>query len=723
MARPEPLILAAGASLALDGDCWVVESVAAHEGKAVLVKGDSRRTVSLRLLMSGEAHPASLALPELVQVPVMQDLSAQQHELLALRFAHVMEAETGYQSGDALRARACEPLPQYDPRLTTVLQRRRSKAAEMAALPPEFLRALGFRGTSERTLRRLAGRCRQMGMLGCLPGSWVRRSPGPQVDAQIREAIMAVWQETQHRSRISMTTRQRLVAQYVAESFGGTVKPPKYHTLRRIWRQWFGPGGARQRYVRSGNRPMSGKHVVVSRPGQIVALDTTVLPVKVRETVFSQPVSACLTLGLDVYTHSLVAFRLTLVSDTAVDVAMLLRDIMMPLPMRQGWGPEMAWPYPGIPESVVTEFAGFPVAGLPFFTPETITTDHGSVYKNHHIIAIERQVGTNVLPARVLRPTDKQAVERAFGSIRSLLFEMLPGYTGIDSADAGADPAGDAVFGLDELEHLIATWVVSIWQNRVLGDHSPSWDPGGQHSPNTLFAAAMAQGGFALQIPPPDLYYAFLPVHHVTVHGQRGVKVRGLWYDGPALDPLRHSRSERGGRRAGRWIVHRDPRDARHVFFPAPGQDGVWHTLRWTGMPPEGELPAFGDARVRELLAQAREAGLRPQSDSELLPLLIGLLSAHVPVSRWPGQPSKQQRSHSREKAQGAAAQSDRNTARQPGKEEQARQMVTALDSSRKSKRLSAAAGNPVTAPARLGDSLRRRSPLLLAIEPETKAS
>jgi len=35
---------------------------------------------------------------------------------------------------------------------------------------------------------------------------------------------------------------------------------------------------------------------------------------------------------------------------------------------------------------------------------------------------------------------DKAAVERAFGALRSLLFEHLPGYTGIDVADRGADP-------------------------------------------------------------------------------------------------------------------------------------------------------------------------------------------------------------------------------------------------------------------------------------------
>ena len=179
-------------------------------------------------------------------------------------------------------------------------------------------------------------------------------------------------------------------------------------------------------------------------------------------------------------------------------------------------------------------------------------------------------IGANVLPARVLRPTDKQACERAFGGIRSLLFEYLPGYTGVDVADRGADPEADAVLTIDEMEHLIATWIVAIWQNRRLGEHAPCWDPAGDHSPNTLLAAAMGQGGFAMQIPAPELFYELLPASFVKIHGQRGVKVRGLWYDGPALDPYRDEPSSRSGQHRGRWAIHRDPRDARTVFFQDP---------------------------------------------------------------------------------------------------------------------------------------------------------
>ena len=141
------------------------------------------------------------------------------------------------------------------------------------------------------------------------------------------------------------------------------------------------------------------------------------------------------------YTHSLVAFRLTLVSDTSVDVAMLLRDMMMPLPMRDGWGQEMEWPYPGVPAAVVAEFAGHRVAGLPFFAPETVTTDHGSVYKNHAPGGGAAGAGLQhpACPGRCGRQ-DKPLSSGRSARCRSLLFEHLPGYTGVDVADRGADP-------------------------------------------------------------------------------------------------------------------------------------------------------------------------------------------------------------------------------------------------------------------------------------------
>ena len=532
----------------LAGIQWRVQEFEPHTGRVLLRRDDGQElSTTIRALVNrSDCRPApaddeGMQHSRGRQPAGLEDLTARQRELAASRYAHLMETEAGYRSGSPLHALPGEPRPEYDPAVTTLRQRRLAKVAEMAALGADSAAMLGLARISERTLARWAGQCRRYGITGCIDGNWLRRGgERPSITEQVREAIYAVHGECLHRSRVSMTTKDRLIRQYIREKFGPEAAIPSYWTLRRTWAEWFGPGGARQRYARSAARlPVTGGHVVIHRPGQVVALDTSPLGVKVREHVFGEPVTASLTLALDLYTHSLVAFRLTLVSDTSVDVAMLLRDVMMPLPLRADWGQDMEWPYPGIPASLVASFAGHKVAGLPFFAPETVTTDHGSVYKNHHLIEVQRVIGANILPARVLRPTDKQAVERAFSGIQSLLLELLLGWRGIDAADRGADPEADAVLTVAQAEHLIATWIVKVWQNRELGEYAPAWDPGTRHSPNTLFAAAMSQGGFALQVPAPELYYELLPVHLVKIHGRRGVKNRGLWYDSPALDPYR----------------------------------------------------------------------------------------------------------------------------------------------------------------------------------------
>jgi hypothetical protein len=315
---------------------------------------------------------------------------------------------------------------------------------------------------------------------------------------------------------------------------------------------------------------------------------------------------------------------------------------------------------------------------------------------------------------------------------------MLLGWRGIDTADRGEDPEADAVLTLAQAEHLIAAWVVKVWQNRELGEYAPAWDPGTRHSPNTLFAAAMSQGGFALQIPAPELYYELLPVHLVKIHGRRGVKIRGLWYDGPALDPYRSGPSAQGGAARGKWKIRREPRDRRCTFFCDPVTHD-WHTLRWTGLPPEGEVPSFSDIRADDLLRAARAAGLAPRSDAELLPLLLDLVGGLIPVDAWPTQMSRQQRTaHARESAQAAAdrpasavpaaAQAQRPASQAKDNDTEATVVAmrgrdragdtrNAVDAERRRRRESAVPSRPEPAPL-MREALRRASTLRIPGEP-----
>jgi hypothetical protein len=345
------LDLAVGSGLVLDGAEWIVEQLEPQYGIVALTRADGERMrVSVRFLAG---HPqcrtssrSAVAAADRGRQPrTLRDLSPHQRELAHLRLAHVLEAGTGFRSGDPSRPGPGEPKPEYDPATTTLTRRRHAKAAELRALDAGQARLLGLDRVGYRTLIRWDTGRRLSGVMGCADDRWLRPGGGhPSVSEEVREAIFAVRQDTLQRSRMSMRAREVLIRQFVREQYGAGVAVPSSETLRLVWRKWFGPGGARQRYQRSAALETSGQHVVVHRPGQVVALDTTILPVKVRESVFGEPVSVHLTLALDAYTHSLVAFRLTMVSDSSVDVAMLLRDMMMPLPLREDWARRWSGP-------------------------------------------------------------------------------------------------------------------------------------------------------------------------------------------------------------------------------------------------------------------------------------------------------------------------------------------------------------------------------------------
>ena len=242
----------------------------------------------------------------------------------------------------------------------------------------------------------------------------------------------------------------------------------------------------------------------------------------------------------------------------------------------------------------------------------------------------------------------------------------------------------------------------------------------------------MNQGGFSLQISRPELYYELLPVHHVKIHADRGVKIGGLWYGraDPALKPYEGRPSGRGGRHKDTWVIRDDRRDRRQVFFQDPADPGKWHTLRWNGLPPEGEIPAFSDKTADELLRQARAAGLSPKSDDDLLPVLLRLLGRVAPVSQWPSQMGKKEKkSRARETAQGDQAARDRNgpepaDAGGGGKvvplrwPEQASRARDAVDAERRRRREEAVPQRPAP-PGTLGDRLRATSLLALPDEDE----
>ena len=423
-------------------------------------------------------------------------------------------------------------------------------------------------------------------------------------------------------------------------------------------------------------------------------------------------------------------------SDTSVDIAMLLRDMMMPLPMRDGWGPEMEWPYPGVPAAVVAEFAGHRVAGLPFFAPETVTTDHGgrSIRTSTRRRPSGRWAATSCRPG-CCGPTDKAACERAFGAMRSLLFEHLPGYTGIDVADRGADPEADATLTMTQMEHLVATWIVSVWQNRALGRARPGLGPGRGAQPEHAVRRRDGPGRVRAAGPPAGavLRAAARPPRE-DPRRPRGEDRRALVRRAdPALKPYDGKPSGRGGEHKGAWVIRDDRRDRRQVFFQDPADPA--EMARPALERAAGRWARFPRSRTRPRTScSARPAppGCRRNPTPSLLPVLLELLGGVAPVSQWPTQMSKKEKKgQAREAAQGdqaASGQARPGARRRPAaaggqwfrcagrtRRPQARD---AIDAERRRRREQAVPQRPAP-PGALGDRLRATSLLALPDEDE----
>lgn len=234
-----------------------------------------------------------------------------------------------------------------------------------------------------------------------------------------------------------------------------------------------------------------------------------------------------------------------------------------------------------------------------------------------------------------------------------------------------------------------------------------------------------------MQIPTPELYYKLLRKHHVKMHPRRGAKILGLYYYDLVLDePRFQGPSTRGGRHRGRWVVRSDRRDRRTVFLQDPDDHETWHILRWTGLPPHGEVPAFSDKTVEALMDDVHYRKLKVLSDTELLPPLLEILRSAAPVDQWPTQMTRKEKvSRSRLASQARAAASDRPSATAPAAAEtspyaeerqpaepswhrDAQTVQEAVDADLRRRREDL--GQPPSAPQLLDDALRQRSLFLL---------
>lgn len=553
--------------------------------------------------------------------------------------AHILEATTGYRSGDSLHPAPGEPRPEYHPDLN--LEARITTKAEELDIQP-------------RSMWRLIHEWRDRGLWGLVDKRKARlRNPLRSIDPRVIQAIRDQARAENLGSSTTITgafmrrTRNRLEEEYGPD----TVAFPKKDAFRRAVTALLEhrPSDPAYRRASRANQPdrVFGT-LAASRPGEVVMLDSTPLDVLAYDPVTDSTGRIELTLALDLATRSILAWRMTPESTKSIDIGLVLADVMTPEPMRPAWNDALRYAQLRIPYERILEIdQRFEhAAARPVIYPETLLFDHGKPYQSEVVTRFARKHRIDIQDARKLKPTDKPQIERLFKTVNSQFAEHMAGYKGFNVAHRGQHVEAQAKWTIDELEELFAEYVVAVYQRRTHDGLFLHGFPNLTLSPNGAYAQAMSSAGFVECPADPEMYFELLPIEMRQIHPY-GVEIDYLHYNAEILYTYRKAKSPYP---SGAWPIRRDPRNPLHAYFRDPA-DGRWHVLRWTRALDEHE--PFTDITLREAKRLVAARGHAPKDQEAIAQALIDLQNRGDDPSAW----TKTDRKRWRRDAHRAAAQ------------------------------------------------------------------
>lgn len=492
------------------------------------------------------------------------------------RAAHVREALSGFRSGSAQTALPGEPRPRYR---STVL-----KGDRLAGKAKELNITL-------RTVERWVSRYEADGEVGLLSGKALQHALASKTFELFEQAALDVMREHTDMSRptrdyVTAHAQARLIATYG----DGAVRLPSpataYRILDKLEQQnpLFSKSTKRNRDIAARSaRPYGKLHP--SRPGEYLLMDTTRLDVFAMDPHTLRWVGVELTVGMDWYSRCITGLRLTPVSTKAIDAASVLYQSFRPMPAGRDWPAEAVWPPHGVPRAVLVENTVLDpksvFAATPAIVPETVVVDHGKIYVGEQLTSACRRMGISIQPARVRIGYDKGPVERFFRTIREGFLLELPGYKGPDVYSRGVAPEQDAIYFLDEMEALLREWVAVVYHRRPhrgIGE-TGLWSL--RLSPAQMFEHGIARAGYIEAPRDPCLAYQFLRVEWRTIQHD-GIEIDGRKYRGPGLTVYKVGEKSPYKERKGKWPIHVDAEDVRHVYFFDLKNARGWQALTWT---------------------------------------------------------------------------------------------------------------------------------------------
>ena len=567
-----------GSIISFEGcHCTVIELT----GDAVVLVDGSKKVRRVRMieLLRDTSDAFGLAYAEPAVTPlalIWADATDAQRDEARGKAAHVREMRTGFVSGLATLALPTEPRPQYDPKPTTIHERRRAKSDEL--------------GTNVKTMKRWEERFddgEDLGLLDFRKTAWKPALSG--LDPRWADTCRRIVEENRNGAKRTVTATLAIIqARIRREHPDEEVRIPSESAARAAVEELTrgkGTFGASMRAQRSiaTRPPVPYGRLVATRPGEYVVLDTTPLNVFGIAPITGKWMRAELTVALDLYDRSILGIRLAPISTKSIDVAGVLMEALSPRPLPPEWGDKATWPFHGVPENIVIDVENLRALRFrrPGILPETIIIDHGKPFMSLHVASVCQRLGISLQPAHVYTGTDKAWVERWFRTIDELLKE-LPGYKGKDIASRGEAPETEAVYTIPQLEQIIREWIAAVYHVRPHGGLVDPQLPAGRMSPAQKFEQGIAVAG-RIRVPAnPNLLLEMLPVVKRKFN-HYGVEVGTLRYNGEIVGKYYdRSRSMAKGKR--KWQFSVNPDDFSQIYFNDP-DDNSWHVLRWEHAP------------------------------------------------------------------------------------------------------------------------------------------
>lgn len=530
------------------------------------------------------------------------------------RQAHLLEAMTGYRSGNPDVRRPGEPRPAYDPALVPRQKDRfAAKVIELGRL------GILPKGSSIRTLHGWKQRWRDHGGLYGLVDRRALRVTDKVAAADPRyvEILREVIDGHVERSNVSAEAMRQEALRAVRERYGeDSVRVPgrsSYYVLFEqltTHRHTLGEAALRRDVAR--RRAPQSVQLKATRSGEIVQIDSTKADVLCLDRATGKLCRPEITLAVDCFDKRVCAVRVIAEGTKGVDASLLLYDIVTPEPMQAYWPERALWPYQGVPKQILLgamKDAGWTVqpANLGVMRPETVVIDHGRVFVSRLFLSGAQQLVINVQPAPPGTPNYKGIVERFFKSLNNGLLHHLPGHTGRSVGTRGKDVEREAWLFLDELRDLLVMWIASVYHYDTHEGCRLMTAPQIAVSPNEMFLESVARAGYVLDIPTPESRLELLPIDWKLIQPY-GINHKRLTYYDEILEKWRTRVGPYPGRKDNKHPFRYDPRDLSVIWFQDP-DDGAWYALRRTGTRYQ-DVP-FGEAAVgwtkRLMLEEGRD--------------------------------------------------------------------------------------------------------------------